>query len=290
MDQIIKVLEAKRQSFLTLFKRTKTTNLIILGIFVIAMIPVFIFLLPANSNLGLLVIGALLIAMFVYSRSAKTWLNQRVYRYIFDYYHEVANFYYQQSPFSQIEIKEREGMNVEEFRNLGLLKNVISLISRNCISGEIIDTQFQVCDAGVRIGIEKRIAVAFFGRIFRFKLPSSCPGHYIVHRQYRDDAILPDGFNDFEPLEVSGKRFIYGQDKTMPKLLSHELLKILDSFELGNELMDVTAVIKDDYLYLLLSYNDAIMNVAYEHAVIASALERFDHDLRLIEKLVKTLH
>lgn len=289
MDELVTKLEARRQAFIKMFKQTKTINMVVLGAFVVAMGVVFLVLLPANSNLGLIVIAVLLGGMFLYSRWARNALSQRAYRYIYDYYHEMDEYFYRNPPFSNLEIKENSGLDVDELRALGVLKNVTNVISRHHVNGVVNERTFTVCDTGVRVERDRKVAVAFYGRIASLELKEPVTGHYIIHRYFRDDAVRPDGFADFQIINEQNGQLILGTDNQLPKQITKSFIDQLGTFPLDAQLIDITAIIRENKVHLLFSYHDAIMNVGYEQVVALQPLQRYEDDLRRLVQLSATL-
>ena len=282
MEQLLKQLEENRQNFLKLFKRTKLINVIVLAIIIVTLGLTFVFLFETNQNLALIIIVALIIAMYVYSRSMKAWLGKKTYEYIFSYYRATSSFYYGQRPFADIEISEKEGFDVEEFKTLGLLQNVSGIISRNTVKGKWNQLQFQVADAGVRVERNKKIEVAFFGKIFKLETKQAFGGTYIIHHRAKSNQPLPDGFELLKAIEENDDLIIVGSDETLPKEISKTLLAKFKKIAIDEDLLDATLVFTNHFMYVLLSYNDSVMNVVYEKEVDGKPFARFEQDLSII--------
>jgi len=289
MEKLIKEIETRRQAFITLFKRTKIVNTVVLTLIIAAMAATFIWLFKVDMNTSLIVILGLMVILFAYSRFAKTWLNKKTYHYIYDYYRVTsAYFFAADNGFDAVEIKESDGIALEEFKKTGVLKDEVGIISRNLVIGKMVSIPFYVADAGVRVEREKKVAVAFFGKILTLELPETIEGHFIVYRRQGNNA-LPAGFDAFKALEETADYMVFGTEDKTPALLRKSVLKLLTKLELNELLADVTMVVKDNHVYLLLSYADAVMNVAYDHEADSKALERYEADLRIIKDIAKEL-
>jgi len=289
MEQLLKQLETNRQNFIKLFKKTKTVNLIVLAVIIAAMGATFLFLFDVNQNLALVIIVVLIVAMYVYSRYTKAWLGRKTYEYIFSYYRETGAYYYAHEPFSNIEVSEQEGFDVEEFKTLGLLQNVSGIISRNTIKGKLHQQSFQVSDAGVRVQHEKKIDVAFFGKIFRVEIPLQIDGTYILHRRSKTDQPLPDGFQLLKTIEESEDMVTVGTEDKLPKGITKAIIAKFKRLPLDSDLLDATMVFRNSSVYILLSYADSIMNVVYEKEVESKPFIRFEDDLASIGEIIASL-
>jgi hypothetical protein len=289
MEQLLKQLETNRQNFIKLFKKTKTVNLIVLAVIIAAMGATFLFLFDINQNLALIIIVVLIVAMYVYSRYTKAWLGRKTYEYIFSYYRETGAYYYAHEPFSNIEVSEQEGFDVEEFKTLGLLQNVSGIISRNTIKGQLHQRSFQVSDAGVRVQRDKKVDVAFFGKIFRVDIPLQLEGTFVLHRRSKTDQPLPDGFQLLQAIEESEDIITLGTEDKLPKGITKAIIAKFKRLPLDQDLIDATMVFRGTNVYLLLSYADSIMNVVYEKEVEKPPFVRYEDDLASIGDIVASL-
>ncbi|MFA5235324.1 MAG: hypothetical protein WC399_00510 [Bacilli bacterium] len=289
METLIILLEAKRLQFIKLFKTTKLVNNIVLIIIVLGMGAAFLWLMELNMNLALIIVGALIVTLFLYSRFSKAWLGKQAYKYIFDYYRALAAYYYREPDFTALDIQEQAGFDIEEFRSLKILKNEYGIVSRNTVRAEFDRRPVSVSDAGVRVMKDQKVDVAFFGRIFKFELDRQFDDHVIIHHRRAKEGPWPEGFGDFLVVEERDDFIVLSQSGTLPASLNQELIKKLQNFVLDDYLSDASLVIFDRHAYLLMSYADVVMNVVYEQPVNAEAMKRFEDDLESIKGLVDLL-
>jgi hypothetical protein len=289
MEPLIILLEAKRKQFIKLFKTTKLVNNIVLIIIILGMGAAFLWLMELNMNLALILVGSLIVALFLYSRFAKSWLGKQAYKYIFDYYRTLSSYYYREPDFTDVDIQEQAGFDIEEFRSLKILKNEYGIVSRNTVFAQFDQRPFAVSDAGVRVMKDQKVDVAFFGRIFRFELDTPIDDHVLIHHRRDKDRPWPEGFNDFLIVEERDDFLIVSQSGTLPPSIKKTLISKVQSFGLDDYLSDVTLVIASKHAYLLMSYADAVMNVVYEQPVNAEAMKRFESDLESIKDLTDLL-
>ncbi len=289
MEPLIILLEAKRKQFIKLFKTTKLINNIVLVIIILGMGAAFLWLMELNMNLALILVGVLIAALFLYSRFAKAFLGKQAYKYIFDYYRTLADYYYREPDFLERDIQEQAGFDLEEFRSLKVLKNEYGIVSRNTVFARFDQRQFSASDAGVRVNKDQKIDVAFFGRIFRIELDHAFDDHLIIHRRLRKEGPWPEGLADFKTVEERDDYLVVSESGSLASSIKKDLIKKLQSFVLDDYLSDVTLVIAGSRAYLLMSYADAVMNVVYEQPVDAAAMKRFEDDLESIKDLITYL-
>ena len=289
ITELTAALEAKRQTFIALFKRTKIINSVVLAVIVLAMGAVFLWLFQVDMNLSLIIVGVLIGALFFYSRFAKSWLGRKTYDYIYGYYRLTSDFFFHQEGFEKTEVSEKEGITLEQFKHTGVLKNEVGIISRNKVHGFVEGIPFMAADAGVRVEVDKKTEVAFFGKVFVFEMTTPVEGRYIIHRRVNANGTLPSGFADMKEIESEGDRIIIGTEAKAPSLFKKQMVKALGAFELGTELADVTLVVHDERSYLLLSYCDDVMNVAYQKEVSEPSLSRYLDDLAKVREIAKLL-
>jgi hypothetical protein len=288
MKQLIAQVEANRLKFLKLFKKTKLINNIVLGVIALGMGATFLWLLEQNMTLALIIVAILIIALFIYSRLVKKWLGKQTYAYIFNYYKTMDAFLYNDRPFEQIEVKEEQGFELEEIRALKVLKDEVSIISRNLVTGTIDNIPFALADAGVRVQKDKRIEVAFFGKIVRFQAKERQSNHIIYHARRNDKLPLAPGLLDLKLIDSGDGIMVFGTDEELPKAHKN-ILKHLNKLPLNEYLEDFTLVLFEDKGYLMLSYADAIMSVVYETPLNETGLTRYVADLGLINNLLKEI-
>ncbi len=289
MELLIAALEKNRRAFIKLFKTTKIVNNVVLALLVLGMGATFLWLFPVDLNLSLIVIGALIIGLFVYSRAAKSWLGKKAYEYIFEYYRVTSSHFYSEAPFSDIVIEARQGFELEEFKTLGVLTNEVGIVSRNRVSGKIHERDFQISDAGVRVEADRKVEVAFFGKIIKFELHEPISGRFIVHHRLKQDASLPAGFATLQSLSDDEGLLVFGNEEKTPKFMKKTFYQALRGIVPDELLADVTFVAFEGHAYLLLSYADAIMNVVYQEVADEKALKRFAADLEKIVALAQLL-
>jgi|GEM_PF-1216368 len=289
INELSAELETKRQAFLSLFKKTKIVNNVVLIVIVLAMGGTFIWLFQVDMNLSLIIVGILIGVLFFYSRFAKSWLGRKTYDYIYGYYRLTSDFFFHQEGFSQIEISEKEGITLEEFKLSGVLKDEVGIISRNKVHGLVEGVPFVLADAGVRVERDKKTEVAFFGKAFVFELALPIEGRYIIHRRINQNGTLPSGFADLKEIETDGDRIVLGTEAKAPSLFKKQLIKTIGMFDMDTELADVTLTIHGGKAYLLLSYCDDVMNVAYQKEVAGSSLSRYLNDLSIVREIAKSL-
>ncbi|MDY0015831.1 MAG: hypothetical protein RBS13_06435 [Bacteroidales bacterium] len=288
MNELIEKLETERQRFLKLFKTTKIVNNVVLTLIVLGMGATFLWLMERNLNLALIIVAILIVVLFAYSRIVKSWLGRKAYEYIFAFYRNASSHFYGDTPFTDVEILEQDGFDFDEFVSLRVLSNETSIITRNKVIGKLDRRPFAVADAGVRVQKEKLIEVAFFGKIFSFELDTPIEGHHIFHR-FRDKEGAKTFAEDFHLIEQEdGFTYVSTLEKGTSSI-KKATLKALDAFKLDDNLLDVTLVVKDAKAYLLLSYDEGIMNVVYEQPTKEESLNRFASDLKLISDLADTL-
>lgn len=286
MESLLNQVEAARQAFLKLFRRTKLINNLALGVMVLGMAAAFMWILPQNLNLALIIVAALVIVLFVYSRMMKAWLGKKAYEYIFAYYRTIDAFFFHDEPFSDINVDEHNGFELTEFQSLKVLKHETSIISRNKVSGMAYGRAFTIADAGVRVTRERKVEVAFFGKIISFPVKHPVLGRITYFASKSGEAPLPEGLNEQRLTEsVDGIRVFSSEEADGS--YDRNIIKALKKFSLDEDLADVTLVTFETSAFLLLSYSDAVMGVVYERPANRAGYERFSADLAKIAIMIK---
>ena len=286
MESLLNQVETARQAFLKLFRRTKLINNIALGALVLGMAAAFMWILPQNLNLALIIVAALVIVLFAYSRLMKSWLGKKAYEYIFAYYRTIDGYFFHDEPFSSIKVDEHNGYELAEFQSLRVLNNETSIISRNKVTGMAYGRAFTIADAGVRVMKERKVEVAFFGKIISFPLKQPAVGRITYFASKSGETPLPEGLKEQRLLDtVDGIRIFASEDAVGS--YDKDAIKALKKYSLDEDLADVTLVTSLTSAYLLLSYSDAVMGVVYEQPANRAGYERFSADLAKVALMIK---
>ena len=289
-EQLLEQLEDDRLTFTRFFRKIRYINYAVLAIFIIGMVVMFYILKDSQSDALLIVMGVLIFGLFTYSRIFKGWVNSKTYAYIFSSYRTTATYFYLKEPFDEVSINEREGFDIDEFRQLGILDDVTGLISRNQITGRINDINFLIADAGARTRTNKKVRAAFFGRIIKIDLKKEANNHFIAHFRADNWQDLPASFSKYKQYEADEQHILVSDDGKKATIYTKPLEKLLFQLQLDETLFDVTFIVKGHNAYLLLSYNEQIMNTLYLEKATPEPFIRYQKDLNIIVDIIKLIN
>lgn len=265
MQSYFEQVEINRQKFLKDYKNFKKINLIIMGAVTLAVGLVLIFLLPANQMAAVIVIVALLIGTFTYTKAARAKLSNQTYDYIFAYYREYTQQFFNAKAFKNLDIKEKEGLTVDDFSRTDLFDNTSNVVSRNFFTVEANDVRIIAADLGAHIKVGKKTQLVFYGKLFYLPFDLNHHNESMIAYVKPLEMKEPPKFNPlYQVVEETSQVIYYAKTSQLPAYFSKKLKKWIEELIVGEGLLDAFVSIQEDQLFVGYSFNEAIMNIPYQ--------------------------
>jgi hypothetical protein len=89
--------------------------------------------------------------------------------------------------------------------------------------------------------------------------------------------------------ENNDHHVIYSPSGDIPKALNSKMIKWISKFELDADIADASITITKEKVYLVVSYSERIMNVAYQQPMQEEGIKRFISELDKISSFCSFL-
>lgn len=283
--------EKKRATFMQLYKKQKRINsaIVIPALFLVIIIFVVLY---KQFFIAVAINAVVMIAVYIYSRSVKKASDERVQNYIKDFYTLTNDYAYENSPYVLTNIEPFEKLNDGEFTESGFLMGITNVGSRNTVKGTLDGKPFKVTDCIAKIIYKGKQDVCFLGKLFTFTLDESTEYKTLLYIPSKEvqgaGPNATEGLDEKKELGNSHLR-VWSNDPHVASMLTKKVYEALADFEPNEILVDIAISIKEDKIYVALSYENDMMVLPIEQKYNTKLADQYASDLRKVAVLVQAL-
>lgn len=290
-------IETERKGFLSVYKRNNTLKTIVTVVCFVLIILAFIIIptiikdnAPFQQALTIIIAAVGLGGTLVYSFLTRKSLDRKMRVYFDGFYKNTNEYVLDSKNIKNIKYEPPGKINLEQFTDCGLYKDVIEVGSRGFTEFEYGKIPVAVCDCAGNIKAEKRMKPVFVGK-YLFA-PASYKGKtpVIVFLRGNERSLPPTNVEGNKIVEEDAKVVIRSNSKNWKEVLTPEVRKIIDSIKTNNLLVDLAISVKEGRMFVLMGYDDPIMILPLMDKYDSKPYEQYKKDLAKILKLVEALN
>ncbi len=282
MENIDLKIEEARQTFMGFYKKQRLYNNIAL-VGVVALIIVAYVVLQAWLGQNYLAIGAVAVILgllFVYSRIARTKMEKYTKSYISQYYGFMKEkvFPIERFPNSSMDFEKK--LDLAVFTNAGILNNIYRINSRGVISFDYHGQGATICDMAAYTSADAKQSPSFLGKFLSVPMKLNFSGRILVYLKPKVSAKGPDCLEDVKKVEETDRYTIYASEPATLKALPTSFMRLLDTLEVDDLLVDATFSIRPNETQVALSYTDALMVIPLQNAFDKVPSDRYAKNIQ----------
>lgn len=291
-EKAFQKIEENRQVFYDAYNKQKKQNTLLIVLFGVAAIAVFLGL-NKYFYIALIIVVILMVALYFYSKSMKNSMEKKIQDYITGFYNLSNEFAFSKTAFKDLTFEPQTKIEEKEFIDSGFIKGITHVGSRNMVKGKLGDMSFQATDCVAKIVVKNKEEVCFLGKFFQFQQPNSYEYKTLIYVPSKD----PNGAgpNDLEGLEEkkelgNSHLRIWSNDPNVGQIFTKKVYDALAKFEPNDCLVDVAISLKDDKIYVALSYENELMVLPLLEPFKEGPTLQYTEDLKKVEALMRVLH
>ncbi len=260
---VYKNIENLRVQFIKNYKKDKAISLLILFIFVGLMVGVFVMLLkmPAQIHITFLCVILLFVGTFFVTKKLKSIREKDLKTYITNYRELFNDELYKDERIKNIEKNPFMEIEKQEIIDLNIFNNFQSLKSNDLVKGKFDEKDFYSCSSAIFNNENK---IIFYGKIFSASINTKFESKIVVSYNKGDgEGIKKDEkVQTYEFMNTNFSIYTLHTQETLLSILPECLKTILHSFNDNEYIKDMTLVLKDNQLFMLVSCKPDMIDVA----------------------------
>ncbi len=291
MENIDTKIEEARQSFMSCYKKQRLYNNIALVV-VVALIIVAYVVLQAWLGQNYFAIGAVAVILgllFVYSRISRTKMEKSTKNYIRQYYSFMKEKVFPDDRFPNSSMDFEKKLDLSVFTGAGILNNIYRINSRGVISFEYQHQNATICDMAAYTSADAKQSPSFLGKFLSVPLALNFSGRILVYLKPKVQGKGPDCLEDVKKVEETDRYTIYATDSSTLKVLPTNFIRLLETLEVDDLLVDATFSIRPDQTQVALSYTDALMVIPLQNAFDKDPSDRYAKNIQVTFALLDAL-
>ena len=216
---------------------------------------------------------------------------ERKMRDYFELYFRCCNEYvYGEKGFSDVELQNPGKINLDEFNECGLYKDVIETGSRGLTTFKYHGIESSIVDCAGNIKAEKRMKPAFVGKMVRATAKYDGDIPVIVYLKGNDRALPPTNLEGIENVLENQQYVVYSNYKDWKKVLSGPIMKAVEGIKTGKLLVDVAISIKGGKVFIMLGYDDPLMVLPLQTTFNYKPTESYKKDMDAVCKFIEAVN
>lgn len=285
-------IEEKRKVFWKAYcDQRKTNNWIIYPTLIVSFL---IFIILSNHYfIALLIMAALMVAIYVYTNKVKKKVDALLQTYVKDYYELFNEYTLDSKNITEISYNQEEKLEKKEFADAGFILDIHSTNSRNVVHGRIFGQEFKVSDIVAKILVAKKEEACFLGKFFSINNSEETEYKTIIYiKPHDDNGSGPNnigGLEEIKDLGCGGNIVVWSNDPKAKSLFSKKVIAALQDFDPNKDLVDVAISIIKDKIYLALSYENGLLTLPSKESLEEGQIEQYKSDVGKVEALIKAL-
>lgn len=291
-EKTFQKIEENRKSFYDAYNKQKKQNTWIIVIFGIAAISVFLAL-NKYIYIAFIIVAVLMVVLYFYSKKMKEAMEKKIQDYISEFYNLSNDFAFSNTAFHDLTFEPQTKIEEKAFTDSGFINGITHVASRNMAKGKLKEMDFQAFDCVAKIVAKNKEEVCFLGKFFTFEQAE--------HYDYKTLLYVPSkdpngaGPNDLEGLEEkkelgNSHLRVWSNDPNVSRILTKKVYDALAQFEPNDCLVDVAISIKEDKIYVALSYENELMVLPLLEPFKEGPTLQYAEDLKKVAALMDVLH
>ena len=290
--------EDVRSVFWKSYKIHNTLKMVVMMICLAAIIVAFIVFpnTPLKNTPKLqtgLTIGVAILALggtYGYSLYVRKKFERKMREYFELYFNCCNEYVYGEKGFSDVELQNPGKINLDEFNECGLYKDVIETGSRGLTTFKYHGIESSIVDCAGNIKAEKRMKPAFVGKMVRASAKYEGDIPVIVYLKGNDRALPPTNLEGIHNVLENEQLVVYSEYKDWKKILNGPVMKAIEGIKTGKLLVDVAISIKGGKVFVMLGYDDPLMVLPLQTTFNSKPTESYKKDMDAVCKLIEALN
>lgn len=243
------------------------------------------FVMPTMIFTVVITLGGIITYVLLFKR----FINKKVSHYFNTYYSNTSKYVFNDKNFSSFELQKPDKIAKIQFDENYLYKDVAEVGSRGLVDFTYKDRKCMVCDCAAQVKDSKRIYPIYVGKYLVGPAKYDGDERIVIYIKGDDRAIFPNNLEDLELVLENDNFNVYTNNKNWKKVVNATVIKKLNSFKTGSQLVDVAISIYGGHTYICLGYDDPIMVLPFEHAFDPSPIKEYKKELLLACNLIWVL-
>lgn len=281
-------LESKRKEFKNKYKKFQTIQLIVIGIFILAMFLALFLLTSKPQYIVYTFIGivVLFLTAYLYTRFSRKRKFEIVKEYVSEYRKKERELAYSIKNLIIEEFDEFGKVNVENVKVL--FNNTNNIESNNVVKGKLNDNKFSSTSV---VAYKDKTKVAFSGKYFEFEINKNIQGKIVI--EICKDNKLDVNLQGLNKVLLPGldKADIYSDlDKdSVSKFFTKKTSKEINDITLDENIDNVCILIKYNKAIVLMSADNRLIDVMVEKQIDESLFITLQKHIKEVVSLIETL-
>lgn len=291
-EKTFQKIEENRKAFFDAYNKQKKQNTLLIVLFGLVAIGVFLGL-NKYFYIALIIVVVLMVGLYFYSKSMKNSMEKKIQDYISEFYNLSNDFAFSKTAFNSLTFEPQTKIEEKDFIDSGFINGITHVGSRNMVKGKLGEMNFLAFDCVAKIVVKNKEEVCFLGKFFTFQQPNNYEYKTLLYVPSKD----PNGAgpNDLEGLEEkkelgNSHLRIWSNDPNVSHILTKKVYDALAQFEPNDCLVDVAISIKEDKIYVALSYENELMVLPLTEPFKEGTTLQYAEDLKKVSSLMEVLH
>ncbi len=298
MEELIRQIEVKRTAFLQLYKKYRNVNAALMAIFIIAFIPVMIWVMPIKdygTYISLGIILVFVVVLFIYGNQMKKKTSKATITYIDDYCKLVDQYVFWGEEVEDYYQFTDEQIGLTVIQEAQMIKDLTDVNSRNVVRYRLGETTFESADvvAYIHEQVKRRTLKkgVFYGKILVADNQQKHDERTLIYLKPKIElpsyALGPTDLEGLTKKHEDQDFALYSTSDKIEKVLTKKALNFLTKFPINQNLIDLTISIKKGKTYFALSLSEAIMVIPYQAPANKEALEHLKSAIKACEEFLE---
>lgn len=290
-------IEDKRSDFLGIYRKHNSLKVLV-AVICIALILVAFILIPSihmknevlqkGLTIGIAILG--LGGTLGYSIFTRRLMDKKMRNYFNSYYENVAKYVFDKKGYSKAEVQFPGKINLEQFNDCRLYKDVIEVGSRGLTEFEFNKLPMAVVDCAGNVKTEKRMAPVFVGKCLFAAANYKEDDPIVVYLKGNERSLPPTNLEGMKMVEEEVKYVIYSNSKNWKKTITPDVIKLITAIKTNNNLVDLAISIYGGRVFVMMGYDDPIMILPLQNLFDSKPIEMYKDDMYKVCKVVEALN
>ena len=287
-------IENERIVFWNSYKKHNVLKTIVTALCFSAIVLSFIILpniVPGNiqTSLTLLIAVGALAGTYGYSVYVKRKFDKKLKVYFASYFKLMNDYVFEQNGFSDYELQSPDKINLDDFNECKLYKDVIESGSRGLTNFKYHGIEMSIVDCAGNVKAEKRMKPVFVGKMLRAKASYEGETPIFVYIKGNEKALPPTNMDGIKGVLEDDKMVVYSDYNDWKKVLTSSVMKAINDIKTDDILVDVALSIYGGKTYVMMGYDDPLMILPLQNEFNYKPSEILKSNMTSIAKVVEAL-
>ena len=296
--EALQKVENERNIFWKSYKTHNTLKMIVMMVCLTAIVVAF-FVFPTfipKEQSGLqtgLTIGVAVLALggtYGYSVFVRKKFDRKMKEYFDLYFRSVNEYVLGEKGFSDVELQVPGKINLDEFNECKLYKDVVEAGSRGLTKFKYNGLEMSIVDCAGNIKAEKRIKPVFVGKMLRASASYKGDKPVFIYLKGNERALPPTNLEGIPGVSEDDKIVIYSENKDWKKVITGPVQKALEAIKTNDILVDVAISIYEGKVFIMMGYDDPLMVLPLQTEFDYKPTASYKKDMAEIVKLIEALN